>query len=56
MRQRKPNSTITIRFQYIRTEMAYLWTTIEYLTAALLLSYAFWAYTEGEDPGIYQKQ
>ncbi|KUL82787.1 hypothetical protein ZTR_10886 [Talaromyces verruculosus] len=31
--------------------MAYLWTTIKGLTAALLLSYAFWAYTEGEDPG-----
>lgn len=29
--------------------MAYLWTTIKYLTAALLLSYTFWAYTEGED-------
>lgn len=31
---------------HIHTEMAYIWTTIKYLIAALLLSYAYWVYTE----------
>lgn len=30
--------------------MAYLWTTIKYLTATLLLSYAYWVYIEDAWP------
>lgn len=40
---------LSIRNFHKRREMAFLWTTIKYLTAALILSYAIWAYTEGED-------